>query len=136
MAYYDANNDLTAVKLKGLKLQMENGRVPQHGTNDIQDVLFEFSFKGKGIGTHKLSDKASGVGFIKNLVQGCGCGSNGSAKGDKSNAPCDGHVVIKSIDNNIMQGYIFTRVYTLDLVHNKLAGGFLHGKFSVNIANL
>ncbi len=137
MAYYDPKNDLTAVKLKGFTLQMENGRLPKNNAGKaIQNILFEFSFKGKGIGTYQLSDKATGVGFIKDLVQGCFCGNNGSAKGDKSDAPCNGYVVIKSIENNIMQGYIFTRVYTLDVGKKQLVGGFLHGKFSANIANL
>ena len=137
MAYYDAANDLTAVKLKGFTLQMENGRVPKNSSaNEIKNILFEFSFKGKGIGNHTLNDKVAGAGFIVLPSAGCGCGNNGSGSGQKSDAFCDGYVVIKSIENNVMQGYIFTRVYTLDIQQRRLAGGFLHGRFTASIANL
>ena len=135
MAYYDAKNDLTAVKFTGFSLQMENGKDvrPATGTAAInKSILFDFSFKGKGVGTHALSDKNSGVGFLIIGGKGCGCGNN--RNGEKDEAPCNGYVNITSADDKVVKGYIWAAMYSA--VNKRIVKGFVHGKFTANIANM
>ncbi len=132
MAYYDPKNDLTAIKFTQLSLQMENGRdVRSSATANPNTILCEFSYKGKGTGQHALSDKISGVGFlIVGTLKGCGCGNN--RNGQEDQAPCNGYVNIKSMDDKVMKGELWAEVYSV--VDKRIVRGFIHGRFTANIA--
>ncbi|MEP6674453.1 MAG: hypothetical protein ABJA78_04840 [Ferruginibacter sp.] len=135
MAFYDAPNNLTVLKIDNFALQMAKGkdmRKPGQKGGGVLTV-FNFSFKGKGLGDHYLNDNATGAGFALGPAKGCGCGNNQNGKGG-TEAPCNGKVSIISMDNNIMKGEIWANVYNTD--GRKLVKGTLHGKFSAKITVL
>jgi len=130
MMYYDAPNDLTAIKLTQLSLQMVSGRPAPKGRPGGYSC--EISYKGTGLGRHPMSDKVSGTTLhtYPIPVKGCACGNN--RNGEKDEAPCNGYVNIKSIENGVAKGEFAARVY--NAVGKRIVKGFIHGKFTANIA--
>ena len=134
MAFYDSTNNLTVVKINNFSLQMMNGKdMRKPGTTGSVLTVFNFSFKGRGVGDHYLNDNASGAGFLIAKGKGCGCGNNQNGKGG-SEAPCNGKVHVISMEKNIMQGEIWANAYSSD--GKKLVKGTLHGKFSARITTM
>jgi len=134
MMYYDVPNDLTAIKFTKLSLQMENGRDIRSSAKAKAAGAYacEISYKGTGLGRHQMNDKASGTAFHSLLppIKACGCGNN--RNGEQDEAPCNGYVNIQSIENGVAKGEFAARVY--NAVGKRIVRGFIHGKFTANIA--
>lgn len=128
IAYYDSKNDLTAVKLSKLALQAKGGKPTGQTTGD---VLIEFSFKGKSVGTYSLDDKGTGLGVILTIMppSGAACGDNSP----DGRFFCHGTINITNATDKIISGTVTTTVWTSD--GQRLYRGSLYGKFTVNRAN-
>ncbi len=133
MAYYDEKTGVTAIKFKQLSMQMQDGK-DMRGTavSKGETIMTEISFKGKGLGIHKLDDKDAGLGMLVLMSKkGCGCGNN--KNGETDEAPCNGYINIKSSDGKVIRGDFAAEVYSA--VDNRMVHGIIYGKFTVNIAN-
>jgi hypothetical protein len=129
MALYDSTNDITTAKFTSLALEMYNGKPYRQ---EAGSVLYTFIFQGKGAGSHPLlKNEKSGMSIIISPVKVCFCGSNAPSEHDK--VLCNGSVVIKSVDENYMTGYISSTIYTV--VGKTIYPGFIHGKFKVRVSN-